>query len=43
MDDGLRRYKELLDYHSLRTIEIYIQVSKKLLSKIKNPTNDFFE
>ena len=39
----LRYIQELLGYNSSKTTEIYTQVSKKAIDKIRNPVDDFFE
>ena len=45
----LKRYKknipiqELLGQSSSKTTEIYTDVSKKAISKIRNPIDDYFE
>jgi len=43
MNDALKKYQELLGHNSSKTTEIYTHESKKSLSKIKNPVNDFNE
>ncbi len=39
----LRYIQELLGHDSSKTTEIYTHVSKKAITKIKNPLDDFFE
>ncbi len=39
----LRYIQELLGYNSSKTTEIYTHVSKRVIDKIKNPMDDFFE
>jgi len=42
MDDVLIKYRELLGHNSSKTTETYTHISKKSLSQIKNPVDDFF-
>ncbi len=39
----LKYIQELLGHNSSKTTEIYRQVSKRAIDKIKNPIDDFFE
>ena len=39
----LRFIQELLGHNSSKTTEIYTHVSKKSISEIKNPVDDFYE
>ncbi len=43
MSVDLRYIQELLEHNSPKTTEIYAHVSKRVIDKIKNPTDDFFE